>query len=77
MAAQEDIISTAAIYRSLVRLETKQDSILENQTEILTDHKTLKTRIDKVENRQHWYMGAVAAVSAAIAAFPKYAGLIQ
>ncbi len=71
MAAQEDIISTAAIYRSLVRLETKQDSILENQSEILTDHKTLKARMDKVENRQHWYMGAVAAFGAGITLLAK------
>ena len=72
MAAQDDIISTAAIYRSLVRLETKQDNIIEGQAAILTDHVALKARMDKVENRQQWYMGAFASIIAIVMAVPKF-----
>lgn len=67
MAAQDDdIISPAAIFRSLVRLEAKQDTILSSQDEILVDHKAIKDRLSKVENRQNWFMGALAAMGAGI-----------
>ena len=72
MAAHEDIISPAAVFRSLVKLEAKQDAILENQKEILVEHGALKARLSKVEQRQSWYMGAVAAVVGVITLLPKY-----
>lgn len=72
MAAQEDIISTAAVFRSLVRLESKQDAIMDSQKEILVDHSALKDRLTKVEGRQNWYMGAVAAVVGLVMAIPKF-----
>lgn len=61
---KHELISEAAIFRSLVRLETKQDQILSNQNEITADHKELKERMNKVENRQNWFMGAIAATGA-------------
>ncbi len=76
MASEKtELISEAAIFRSLVRLETKQDQILSNQNDIATDHKELKARMNKVENRQNWLMGAVAATGAGFTILTKL-GLI-
>ena len=71
MPEKEELISEAAIFRSLVRLETKQDAILANQNEITIDHKELKNRVGKLENRQNWFIGAIAAIGAVITALAK------
>ena len=75
MPEKNELISEAAIFRSLVRLETKQDQILSNQHEITADHKELKERMNKVENRQNWFMGAIAATGAGFTILTKM-GLI-
>ena len=72
MSAQEDdIISTAAIYRALVRLEEKQDNILNNQKTMIIEHNAFERRISKVENRQNWFMGVIASVGGVIAILAK------
>jgi len=68
---KEELISEAAIFRSLVRLETKQDAILASQNEITVDHKELKNRVGTLESRQNWFMGAIAACGALITTLAK------
>lgn len=51
------------IMRSLGRLEGKQDAILANQAEHSRKIKEQGERLDKVEKRQVWWAGAIAALS--------------
>lgn len=58
----EHIISPAATFRALTRIESKQDLILEKQNDLKKDHDDLKTRMSAVETRQNRVAGGLTVL---------------
>ena len=77
---QDEIISPAAIFRALTRLEMKQDQILKGHEKLDEDLDKHDTRITALEKRQTYWGGAIAALvfvfSAGQAAGPLLAGYL-
>ena len=73
-----EIISPAAIFRSLTRLEMKQDQILDGHKRLSADVEKHEDRIRALEKRQWTWAGGLAALIA-IVTFSKdfLKGLIQ
>lgn len=57
-----DAVDVAEIHRALGRIEGKQDSILNTQSELKAAHSTLRKDIDDVRSKLNWYSGALAVI---------------
>ena len=66
MAAQgqEEIISTAAVFRSLVKIEMKQDALIDKIDRVSKERDNLEKRVNTVEKRHTFLMGGAAAMGA-------------
>lgn len=62
MAESGRVTTLADVRQDLGRVEGKLDAFI-TQMKVQDDRTTtLTARVDKVENRQHWYSGAAAMV---------------
>lgn len=67
---------TTEIVRSLGRIEGKLDGILRSQVELRADQISLRSEIDGVKAKLHWYSGGVAAFAVVLSVFKdKLAGV--
>ena len=57
------------LHRAVGNIEGKLDQVLDNQHKFREDSKNLDGRLVKVENKIHWYSGAVAVFVAATTFF--------
>ena len=60
------------VQRSLGRIEGKQDQILDNQIILNKVQGEHKNSINRLENRQHWYAGGIAAGAFVIVFFKDF-----
>lgn len=54
--------ATEELHRAVGRIEGKLDTFIEQMKTQDDRATTLTGRLDKVENRQHWYSGFAAAI---------------
>lgn len=57
------------LQRSMGRVESKLDAVLDHQRQYMEKHDKLETRIGSVENKLHWYSGIIAASMAGLTVF--------
>ena len=62
MSDDNEIISPASIFRSLTRLEMKQDQILRGHERLDGDVEKHDKRITTLEKRQTYWAGGIAAL---------------
>ena len=69
MSSEDDIISPAATFRALTRIEAKQDLILERYDALKEDHSVLKEdnkkteeRLSRLERRQNYWAGGLTVI---------------